>query len=217
MCGIAGSLGRPDAVPALVHGLRHRGPDHAGWQTEAGLAVGASRLRVTGDARGDMPLSSTSGNVVVAFNGEIFNHVDLFGGDHGSDVVGLPDLIEREGPAALSKIRGPFALVAFDRRDGSLLVARDEYGVRPLFVHEHGGSVVAASEVTALVDQVGPLPRDEIAWDHMLAFQFWPRDRTPWKDVAPVVPGRWYRYVEVGGACVREEGVVAYRGGGDDL
>lgn len=217
MCGIAGSLGRPELVPALVKGLRHRGPDHAGWRVDGELAVGASRLRVTGDARGDMPLLSTSGNVVVALNGEIFNHEDLFGRDHGSDVVGLPDLLERDGPEALSRIRGPFALVAYDLRDRSLLVARDEYGVRPLFVHEARGSVAAASEVGALADLVGPLSRDERAWDHLLAFQFWPPDRTPWADLTPVPPGTWRRFELEGSGCVRTEGRIAYVGGGDDL
>ena len=218
MCGIAGSLGRASVVPDLVRALYHRGPDHAGWRDDDDLAVGASRLRVTGDARGDMPLVSASGRTVLVVNGEVFNHRELFGPARGaSDLHGLPDLLEREGPSALSRIRGPFALAAFDREARSLLVARDELGVRPLFVVEDASSVVCASEVLALRSATKRNRRDAEAWGHLLAFQFWPRDRTPWRGVRPVPPGTWRRYQRIDGELVFEAGAVQYAGGEDDL
>lgn len=218
MCGIAGSLGRAGTVPGLVRALYHRGPDHAGWRDDLELSVGASRLRVTGDARGDMPLVSASGRTVLVVNGEIFNYRELFGSDEGaSDLHGLPDLLERDGPEALSRIRGPFALAAFDREDRSLLVARDELGVRPLFVVEDETSVVCASEVLALRSATGRSQRDANAWAHLLAFQFWPPDRTPWRGVRPVPPGTWRRYRLADGSLGFEDGKVRHVGGGDDL
>jgi len=218
VCGIAGSLGRGSVVPGLVRALDHRGPDHAGWREDGGLAVGAARLRVTGDSRGDMPLVSSSGRTVLVVNGEVFNHRELFGpADGASDLRGLPDLLEREGPSALSRIRGPFALAAFDREARTLLVARDELGVRPLFVVEDRSSVVCASEVLALCSATGRTRRDEEAWAHLLALQFWPRDRTPWRDVRPVKPGSWRRYRLIDGALGFEDGVISYGGGEGDL
>lgn len=218
MCGIAGSLGAPSVVPTLVQGLRHRGPDHQGWTRHEDLAVGAARLRVTGDARGDMPLVSESGRTVVVINGEIFNHEELFGPSPGaSDTRGLPDLIERLGPAAFSLIRGPFAAVVMDREDGSLTVARDERAIRPLFIAEGEGTVTCASEVSPLRHSLRLHDHDPAGWAHLLAFQFWPEDRTLWEGLRPLPPGTWRRYEKSEAGLTRRQGRIRYEGGGEDL
>lgn len=218
MCGIAGSLGRPSAVAALVRGLRHRGPDAAGLVRAGELAIGAARLRVNGGAEGDMPLRSASGRTLVAVNGEIFNHREVFGtAAGGSDLAGIADLLENEGPAALRRLRGPFALAAADLRDGSLLLARDEIGVRPLFVREAGDSVLAASEIAPLLAESGGPERDDAAWDFLVATHFWPADRTPWAGLAQVRPGTWRRYRRAPGGIEASSGTWAFAGGEEDL
>ncbi|MAG31564.1 MAG: hypothetical protein CL908_11820 [Deltaproteobacteria bacterium] len=218
MCGVAGTLRRPGAAEILVHALRHRGPDHVAVIEHGVVAVGAARLRVTGDARGDMPLRSRSGRTLVVVNGEVFNHQELYPeASPASDLIGLPDLIESEGPAVLARIRGPFALIAIDVDAETMLVARDELGVRPLFVREENDGVLAGSEVRPLASVVPTPGRDETAWDFLLAFHFWPTDRTPVAGVRPVAPGTWRRYRMCDDGVEVETGAFAYRGGTDDL
>jgi asparagine synthase (glutamine-hydrolysing) len=185
---------------------------------EGALAVGAARLRVNGDARGDMPLRSRSGRTVIVVNGEVFNHRDLYGGGEGaSDLAGLPDLLERCGTDALSRIRGPFALAALDLEARSLLIARDEIGIRPLFLREMGEAVLVCSEVEPLRAVVPYPARDDEAWDHILAFQFWPKDRTPWAGITPLLPGRWRRYRQGPEGMSVEEGTLAFTEGAGDV
>lgn len=216
MCGVAGSLGRPGLVPGLLAELAHRGPDRSQVLGSGAGAVGCARLRINGGRACDMPLRSSSGRTLLAVNGEFFNHAGHPGGSTGGDLGGLPDLLETEGPAALERVRGPFALAAWDAVEETLLLARDEVGVRPLFVREVPGGVLAASEVGPLLRRGAP-DRDEVAWDHLLAFQFWPPGRTPWAGVQEVEPGTWHRYRAGPRGCLHTRGRLACKDGEADL
>lgn len=212
MCGIVAEFGGSSRTAELLRGVAHRGPDQQGVFLRPRAGLGAARLRVVGGAGGDQPLLSPDGAVAVVFNGEIFNYREL-GLAGASDAAELPRLLGEEGPRFLSRIRGPFALAAFDTRDETLLLARDERGVRPLFLAERSGLLLAASEVAPLLPSC-PRP-DRTAWDHLLAFQFWPPGRTLWEDVQPLPPGTWRRYRRDAAGRLRfEEGPVAC--GGDE-
>ena len=207
MCGIAGTLNLPGVTPRLLESLAHRGPDRSRHH-EQGVAsgIGAARLRITGGPQGDMPLASSSGRWLLVLNGEVFNHRELPGGPGPSDVSRLPDLLESEGVAALSRIRGPFALAALDLVEGALLIARDESGVRPLFFHQDGERVAVASEIGALLDHVAGDARDDSCWDHLLAFHFWPPGLTPYREIRSLRPGTWMRFQRAGGRLRTSEG-----------
>lgn len=168
MCGIAGAVG-PGATRAAVEraidALHHRGPDASGvWEAPSGGAiVGAVRLRIVDTSQaGDQPMTSVDGNIVVAFNGELYNFRDLRAGlerrGHrfrtATDTECLVHLYEESAGAVdvlLNQLRGMFAFSIWDERRQRLLLARDRLGIKPLHFVERHGVFGFASEARALV------------------------------------------------------------------
>ncbi len=206
MCGIAAAVGRPAAVAEIVDELRHRGPDASGIHRDGDVALGAARLRINGDARFDQPLRAGDDVVLVA-NAEVFNHASLdVDVTSSNDLMPLATTLRREGPQALGRVRGPFAVAAWHRSTGRLILSRDEVGVRQLYVLESPSGILAASEPWPLLKRAGCAPQiDRRALAHLLAFQFLPRDATLFRGLRPVVPGETWL---VGGDSARA--VVRY-------
>ncbi len=164
MCGIAGSTNDPEgrATQLMSARLRHRGPDDDGLHTDprTGVSIGVRRLAIMDIGGGHQPLCSEDGSVWVAFNGEIYNHPQLrdrlrerghrFATSCDTEV--LVHLYEEFGDAMVHALEGMFAFALWDERRGRLLLARDRFGEKPLFVHEHAGNVLFASELTALLE-----------------------------------------------------------------
>ena len=169
MCGIAGIVdlaGRPilDAeglARTLAHELSHRGPDGEGaWLAPSRDAVLVHRRLAIIDPTpgGAQPMATPDGRHRIVFNGEIYNYRDLRGGlesrgerfTTSSDTEVLLRLIVRDGPAALARVRGMFAFACWSDDDQSLLVARDRFGIKPLYVAESAERVAFASELDAL-------------------------------------------------------------------
>src|SRR5688572_29672585 len=165
MCGIAGIVGpgarAPQATATLgrmLEALRHRGPDD-GLLVDAGEAlIGARRLAIVDVVGGRQPVASEHGDVVVALNGELYDHArlrrDLETRGHsfrsGSDTEVLLRLYQEHGEGALERLDGMFALAIWDARRRTLLLARDRMGEKPLVWFEAGGDLVFASELQAL-------------------------------------------------------------------
>ena len=146
MCGIAGWLGcLPDAetyAARLQQAMRHRGPDGHGAQLWADAGLVHTRLSILDlSPAGAQPITNEDGTVWAVFNGEIYNHKEIrrslearghkFKGHSDSEV--LPHLYEEEGPEFVKKLRGMFALAIYDARRRTLLLARDRFGIKPLF------------------------------------------------------------------------------------
>ena len=165
ICGVAlptGSGRRLDA--GLVERMRdtmvHRGPDGAGLFLDDGIGLGHRRLSIVDVAHGAQPMASDSGALQIVYNGEVFNHPTLMrelreGGEHyhtTCDTETVLKLVERDGVAAPERMRGMFAFAVWDRRDRSLLLARDRLGIKPLYyVHTDDGALYFASEIKALL------------------------------------------------------------------
>jgi len=175
MCGLFGFVGATDIaatlnVPAVLESLRHRGPDDHGSFTETFVGRDGhsqtclllhTRLSIVDlTAAGHQPMESRDGRWVLVFNGEIYNHVELrraleeqgdrFSSRSDTEVV-LAALV-RWGADALKRFTGMFALALWDRRDASLLLARDRLGEKPLyFAAFDDGTLAFASEVRALM------------------------------------------------------------------
>jgi asparagine synthase (glutamine-hydrolysing) len=163
MCGIAGiygALGEADVAPGIA-ALAHRGPDGEGaWFSAAhGVALGHRRLSIIDIGEGGaQPMRGATGTSVITYNGEIYNYRELrleleakgarFA--TASDTEVLLALLDREGAAALPRINGMFAFGYLDEPSGDLLVARDAFGVKPLYYVESGGRFFFASEIRAL-------------------------------------------------------------------
>ena len=175
MCGIAGriqlSLDEPEGCSELLSrrlaaALTHRGPDDAGhWEQPPGEGPSAllihQRLSIQDlSAAGHQPMHSACGRYVLVFNGEIYNQHELrreleaegFTFRSTSDTEVLLLLLARQGRAALSRIRGMYAFCLWDRRQRTALLARDPYGIKPLYFWlGRGGELLFASELRALL------------------------------------------------------------------
>lgn len=183
MCGIWASVGL-SANPAVIAAIAHRGPDGSGWQehaTAAGpLALGHRRLAIIDTSiAAAQPMASEDGGLVVVYNGEIYNHVELraelAGLGHrfrtGSDTEVLLAAFAHWGEECLSRFNGMFAFVLWDRHNNLLFAARDRFGVKPLYLWHDTRGVALCSEIKQLTALQGfqarlaPGPaQDFLAW-----------------------------------------------------
>ena len=170
MCGVNGifAFGAGAAPPeraelvAMREHMRARGPDGAGewWSSDRRVGLGHRRLAIIDlDERAAQPMLSDDGALALTYNGEIYNHQALRTELESqgvrfrttSDTEVILKLYEREGAAMVSRLRGMFALGLYDGRKGGLLLARDPYGIKPLYYSVSGGTVRFASQVKALL------------------------------------------------------------------
>ena len=166
MCGICGYLGQgePLLLERMLKRLVHRGPDEHGIHHEAGLGLGIRRLRVIDPEGGRQPVSNETGTVRAVMNGEIYNYRelrhDLIQKGHRfvseSDTEVLVHLYEEEGAAFVQKLRGMFAYALWDRERRVLVLARDRFGIKPLYYrhnpsHDGSSSLLFSSELPSLL------------------------------------------------------------------
>jgi asparagine synthase (glutamine-hydrolysing) len=175
MCGICGIASRDgadrDRLAAMCATLVHRGPDSGGEFVEGPVGLAARRLSIIDLAGGDQPIASEDGSCVVVQNGEIYNYPelrrDLERDGHtfrtNCDTEVHLHLYERHGADYPRLLRGMFAVALWDSGAQRLLLARDRYGIKPLYYRHTGGELEFASEVRAL-------PRGEIDLDALEAF-----------------------------------------------
>jgi asparagine synthase (glutamine-hydrolysing) len=177
MCGIAGIWGDlPANIGAMQRTLDHRGPDDRGIYSDGFVTLAMTRLAVQDPSEaGRQPMISPDGQVVIVFNGEMYNFREersrlLARGRvlrSAGDTEVVLELYLAEGDDFLCRLRGMFALAILDRRGGRgrerLLLARDQFGIKPLLYAELGGSVLFASELKAMLasgvldDEVDPV------------------------------------------------------------
>ena len=212
MCGLAGVLilgGNGDAderaVRSMCDRMRTRGPDAVGYwsDTEAGLNLGHRRLSILDlDSRANQPMQSADGRYVIVFNGEIYNFRDLRrelerDGETfrtQSDTEVLLRLYAREGEGLLSRLRGMFAFAIWDRHTRGVFLARDPYGIKPLYIGRSKDGWLFASQVKALLAS-GLVSYDS---DPQGQAGFWllgsvPEPHTWFRDISALPAGSWCR------------------------
>jgi asparagine synthase (glutamine-hydrolysing) len=195
ICGIASANGSADAdrVAAMSATLVHRGPDSFGEYSDAMVALAARRLSIIDLETGDQPIPNETGTVHVVQNGEIYNYRELRSEleraghrfrTHGDTEV-LLHLYEEHGDRFAERLRGMFAIALWDAARRRLVLARDRFGIKPLYYRAERGELVFASELRAL-------PRGEIdldALDAFLAFNSIPSPLTIFRDVRKLPAG----------------------------
>lgn len=216
MCGIAGVVEREQPLAdvsrlaaALDASLAHRGPDGAGAWTSPpastpGVLLVHRRLAIIDPGSGGaQPMSTSDGRHHIVFNGEIYNYRELRSGlesrgvrvSSGSDTEVLLRLVALDGPGSLARVRGMFAFACWDATDRSLLVARDRFGIKPLYVAASAGRIAFASELGAL--RAAGLTGREVSVAGVLAFLEWgsvPPPLTWTRGVEMLAPGTWRRW-----------------------
>jgi asparagine synthase (glutamine-hydrolysing) len=202
VCGIAGIYAPGGEVAerlvrSMTAAVVHRGPDGEGHHFEPGLGLGMRRLAIIDPAHGDQPLYNEARDVVVVFNGEIYNHREVRRGleqrghrfNSDSDGEVLPHLYEELGDRFVDGLNGIFAVALWDRGSQTLHLARDKFGVKPLYLSQIRGRASFASELRSLlVDPAVPRDLDHAAIDQFLTFRFTPAPRTLLRDVRKVPP-----------------------------
>ena len=234
MCGICGLAALDgaavDAAPleAMSAALVHRGPDDAGSLVDGPVALAARRLSIIDLAGGHQPIASEDGRVHAVQNGEILNHEalrrDLQRDGHSfatrCDTEVLVHLYEQRGEGMLEALRGMFAIAIWDAREQRLLLARDRFGIKPLYWSTAAGVLSFASELKALRGLPGfgdELDRDAV--EAYFAFNSIPSPLTIFRDARKLEPGtllswrpgqppqlrRWCRPAPVQAGAVRTE------------
>jgi asparagine synthase (glutamine-hydrolysing) len=203
MCGIAGrvgpSAGERAVVEAMTDSLLHRGPDESGFYVAPGVELGMRRLSIIDVRDGHQPVTDESGDIVVVFNGEIYNFVELrtrlesqghrFKSRSDSEVIA--HLYEQEGKGFLARLRGMFAIAIWDARSRTLLLARDRVGKKPLVYREEpDGGISFASEARALFRPMGIRPTVDLgALNRVLTFGHADAPHSAYSGVTRLAPG----------------------------
>jgi asparagine synthase (glutamine-hydrolysing) len=195
ICGIATTHGVADVetLRSMSAQLAHRGPDSAGEHMDRGIALAARRLSILDLEHGDQPIANEDGTCVVVQNGEIYNYPELRRELEGAghrlrtrcDTEVLVHLYEENGVGFAERLRGMFAVAIWDSGRRRLVLARDRYGIKPLYYRHAGDELRFASELRAL-------PRGEIDLDALeafLAFNSIPAPYSIFRDVRKLPAG----------------------------
>lgn len=201
MCGIAGGMGKngsppsPEILGKLTDALRHRGPDGDGQYVADHIGFVHTRLAIIDLEHGDQPFVSSEGVALVA-NGEIYNDLEIRNGltesafQTGSDNESILHLYLKHGVEFASKLNGMYAAALYDPRSKSLVLARDLFGIKPLYTVETEDGFWFASEPQALIAaKVVVAEENEEARDQLLALQYTCGSETAFRNIRRVEPG----------------------------
>ena len=207
MCGIAGKYSfqsrkpvDPVLLKAMGQCLAHRGPDDEGTflDDHAGLGFVHRRLSIIDLTTGHQPMSDERGELWIVFNGEIYNFPEL---KHeleskghrfrtSSDTEVILAMYREHGEEGFQRLNGIFALAICDRRSRAVVLARDHFGVKPLYYSLQNGELTFASELRGILqDQSGPRELDYEALNSFLTFRYNPSPQTLFKGILKLPPG----------------------------
>src|SRR5204863_5538367 len=205
MCGICGLVSLDGATPpdpaalaAMNETLVHRGPDSDGSIINGPCGLAMRRLSIIDLAGGDQPIANEDGRIQVIQNGEIYSYRELMdelrGRGHSfsthSDTEVMVHLYEDHGPAFVERLRGMFALAIWDARRQRLVLARDRFGIKPVYYRVADGHLSFASELKALLRQPGfSREIDHQALESFLAFNSIPAPQTIFEEARKLPPG----------------------------
>ena len=216
MCGILGYTHVRKRLPrgvvdAALSSLMHRGPDHQGRFESELISLGATRLRIIDMESGDQPLISPDGDVIVVFNGEIFNHHELRKEleGHGAhfetrcDTEVILHAFLRWGSECFSHLRGMFAIAIWVQSERRLILARDRMGIKPLYYCRHEGELYFGSELKCIFAQP-EVPRT-ICMEGLncyLSLNYVPAPHTLVEGISKLLPGHVLEWRN-GSMCAR--------------
>ena len=202
MCGIAGFINKDSnkkgTIKKMTDRIIHRGPDAEGFYIDDDIALGHRRLSIIDLSQGDQPIYNEDKSVVVVFNGEIYNYLELkrelekkkhkFKTNCDTEV--LVHGYEEWKEELPKKLRGMFAFAIYDIKAKTLFLVRDNFGIKPLYYYENNGTFMFASEIKSFLEHKDfkkELNKDIIP--SYLSFSFTPTKETLFKGVYRVDPG----------------------------
>ncbi len=212
MCGICGFINRGNltidreaVIQSMCLLLEHRGPDDKGFYSGRGVNLGMRRLSVIDLVTGKQPIHNEDKTVWIVFNGEIYNFkelkIDLEKNGHifysNSDTEVIVHLYEEMGGACVSRLNGIFAFAIWDERERILLLARDRFGVKPLYYTIQGNDLIFASELKAF--NAHPMIKKEINYLSLrkyLSYGYIPSPRSIFSGINKLPAAHFLTYKE---------------------
>lgn len=202
MCGFCGYTGEilngDEILSSMMERIVHRGPDSDGRHADEDISLGFRRLSIIGLETGSQPIYNETGDMVITFNGEIYNYAEIkedliekghtFATDADTEV--LIHGYEEYGEDLLQRVRGMFAFVIWDKNEKTLFGARDFFGIKPFYYTEIDGNLIFASEIKSILEY--PLYEKEmnpVALENYLTFQYSVLPETFFKGIFKLMPG----------------------------
>ncbi len=208
MCGISGIIEpkikhKDKVIEAMVSRIIHRGPDEDGFYVDKNVGLGMRRLSIIDLSSGHQPITSEDENLLIFFNGEIYNYLELkktlveknykFKTDSDTEVI--LHMYEEYGEKMLTQLRGMFTFCIYDIEKKEVFVARDFFGIKPLYYLVQNEKIVAfSSEAKSFLSFPGFVPEvNDSAVYNYLSFQYNPLVESFFKDVYKLPPAHYMR------------------------
>lgn len=207
MCGFAGFTGYLDngkeVLTNMMNKIAHRGPDSAGQHIDGKAYMGFRRLSIIDLDNGSQPMYNEDRKIVITFNGEIYNHLELreeliakgHTFSNNADTEVLIHVYEEYGEDMLQKLRGMFAFVIWDSEKEKIFAARDFFGIKPLYYAVINGNLVYGSEIKSILEYPGYKKEvNELALENYLTFQYSVLDETFFKGIYKLMPSHYLTF-----------------------
>lgn len=226
MCGIAGftrffdPTGDVSSLLRMGDRIAHRGPDAHGEYLDEGIGLCHRRLSIIDlSTAGNQPMFSEDGNLVIAFNGEIYNFLELrkeleqkgYQFKTKTDTEVILALYQFEGARCLDKLFGMFAIALWDKHKKELFLARDRLGKKPLYYYFDGKQFVFGSEIKAIfeIESVPKQVRPDAIYDFFV-YQYVPEAKSIFKNINKVQPGH-YLIINKDGVDIKQYWDVTFK------
>ena len=226
MCGIVGIVSSDQTpvhrtwVEAMNRSIHHRGPDDDGFYVNGAVGLGMRRLSIIDVEGGQQPVHNEDKTIWVVFNGEIYNYKEIRESleelghqfQTHSDTETLVHLYEEYGEEGISRLRGMFAYALWDENRERLILARDRFGIKPLYYTCTGGKLLFASELKSILAMPGFTPEiSPSAIEAFLTYLYIPGPQTVFRNVNEIPPAHYLVY-EGGMLSLRLYWTINYRG-----
>lgn len=213
MCGIIGGVtNKPLDQEALLGTIAHRGPDNKGLYVLGEMFLGHTRLSIQDlSEKANQPMFSGDGGYVIIFNGEIYNHQEIrqdhLQGVHfitSGDTETVLQAYIHFGADCLKLLNGIFAFAIFDIEKNELFIARDHFGIKPLYIYEDEHQFLFGSEIKSFLQFDIDKTISYEALENYITFLWSPGELTPFRKIKKLLPGHYIRF-DVRNKCVVEQ------------
>lgn len=210
MCGIAGVVDtsknlNEELLNKMSEVIKHRGPDDDGifFDKENGVGLVHRRLSIIDLLSGHQPMKSSNENLIITFNGEIYNYKELrtelialgLKFNTNSDTETILNIYEKYGADGFKKLNGIFAFAIYDKAARKLICARDTFGVKPLYYSFTSNGVTFGSEIKAILQNANyKIELDYSAFNSFLTYRYNPSPQTLFKNIYKLKPGEYLEY-----------------------
>jgi asparagine synthase (glutamine-hydrolysing) len=198
---------RRETLERMTRALEHRGPDDEGYHLSGPVGLGFRRLSIIDLSGGHQPMLTEDGKLAIIFNGEIYNYRELrkelvdrghrFQTESDTEVILLA--YREWGTDSVRRLRGMFAYAVWDERERALFLARDRFGIKPLYYSWDGRTLRFGSEIKAILeDPEMRVTLDPLALDEYLTYLYVPAPRSIFREIRKLLPGHSLRVTERG-------------------